>query len=153
MGARVFKILRETQMNIHFLLEVLCLLTDLIKKKKPHTSKFKLFSFIIKTCHWPTHLHLPLFVYLEGERRWPLEGTKKRTSLAASFRPLTGLWAGEICEWTLPVTVCKVLGWGRGAGSCLSEQTGYLQEGRKGESLRWRSGKTREPPNGPFLSL
>lgn len=44
-------------------------------------------------------------------------------------------------------------GVGVGAGSCLSEQTGYLQEGRNGESLRPRSGKTREAPSGPFLSF
>lgn len=44
-------------------------------------------------------------------------------------------------------------GVGAGAGSCLLEQTGYLQEGRNGESLRPRSGKTREAPSGPFLSF
>ena len=38
------------------------------EKKQLCTSKFKLFTFIIKTCHWPAHPHLPLFICLSGRR-------------------------------------------------------------------------------------
>lgn len=106
-------------MNIHFLLEVLCLLTDLIKKQKQKqkllTSKFKLFSFIIKVCHWPTHPHLPLFICLSGRgeevaARGDKEKNKPGCLLQATHWPLSrrDTWANTSCNCLQSAGV----GWG-----------------------------------------
>jgi hypothetical protein len=117
-------------MNIHFLLEVLCLLTDLIKKQKQKqkllTSKFRLFSFIIKMCHWQTHPHLPLFICLSGRgeevaARGDKEKNKPGCLLQATHWPLSrrDTWANTSCNclqsagvgWGWPSPGAHVDGW------------------------------------------